>query len=116
MSRSRQVVIIKTVDPSHDDADGMPALGSMKQVRDTLSRYNTSGDGAPPDRAAEMSLATLYGPGLVCEMSTADDEVRQIMVTMTDEDFAFPVLARLCRENKWTMMDPESGQRLRFGY
>jgi hypothetical protein len=37
------------------------------------------------------------------------------MVTMTDEDFAFPVLTRACRLYKWTLMDPETGQRLRFG-
>ncbi len=30
---------------------------------------------------------------------------------MTDDDFAFPVLLRLCREQKWTMLDPETGRR-----
>lgn len=116
VGRSRQVVIIRSVDPSQDEGDGMPALGTVKEVRSTLGRYNTAGDSAPSGRNAEMNIATLFGPGLICEMSTADDEVRQLMVTMTDEDFAFPVLTRLCRENKWTMMDPESGQRLRFGF
>jgi hypothetical protein len=25
------------------------------------------------------------------------------------------VLTRVCREQKWTLLDPETGQRLRFG-
>lgn len=116
MGRNRQLVIIRTVDPTHDDGEGMPALGTFKELKDVLAKYNTSIDGATNGRGSEMNLATLYGPGLICEVSTSDDEVRQIMVTMTDEDFAFPVLTRLCRENKWTMMDPESGQRLKFGF
>jgi len=44
----------------------------------------------------------------------SDGVVRQVMVTMTDEDFAFPVLVRLCRAWRWTMLDTASGQRLRF--
>ena len=38
------------------------------------------------------------------------DEVAQVIITISDEDFAFPVLLKMCRMNKWRMMDPESGQ------
>ena len=32
------------------------------------------------------------------------------MVTVTDGDFAWLVLSRICRTNQWKMMDPESGR------
>lgn len=114
MARSRQLVVLRSVDPSDDEADGLPALGTVKEVTRTLSDYNTSPDGAPAGLGGALGLARLYGPGFIVEIPVSDDEVRQFMVTMTDEDFAFPVLMRLCRAHKWTMMDPESGQRLRF--
>jgi hypothetical protein len=114
MARSRQVVVLKSVDPSDDEADGLPPLGDVKDVIGVLANYNTSPDGSPAGTKTAMGLATLFGPGFVVEIPTSDEEVRQFMVTMTDEDFAFPVLTRMCRQNKWTMMDPGTGQRLRF--
>jgi hypothetical protein len=111
----RQVVILKSVDPADDESGGMPSMGSAAEVADMLARYNTTPDGAKPHPASQdTGVRTLYGPGMLVEMAPQDDEVKQLMVTMTDEDFAFPVLTRACRAFKWTMMDPESGQRLRF--
>jgi hypothetical protein len=108
MGKSRQIILIKAVDPKKGGGDGgLEPLGSQRAVTEILAKYNTAPDGAP----ARTGLIALHGPGLVAEMPTADDEVRQVMVTMTDEDFAFPVLLRLCRERLWTMMDPESGRR-----
>ncbi|CAN5820926.1 hypothetical protein BH11PLA1_BH11PLA1_00160 [soil metagenome] len=114
MARSRQVILIRTVDAAADDDDGLPPMGSLDEVQRVMTRYNTAHDGAAAGRAADMGLMRLHGPGLVAELSTGQPEVKQIMVTMTDDDFAFPVLMRLCREQKWTMMDPETGQRLKF--
>lgn len=111
----RQVVILKSVDPADDDGGGMPSLGDLKDVLDQLARYNTTPDGSKPRPGADTSVMVLFGPGMIVELSPQDDEVKQLMVTMTDEDFAFPVLTRASRAFKWTMMDPESGQRLRFG-
>jgi hypothetical protein len=102
---------MRTVDPAHDGA--LPPLGNLKQVEAVLARFNTAQDGALGK--ASMGLLTMYGPGMILEVPTGSDEISQLMVTMTDEDFAFPVLMRLCREQKWTLMDPETGQRLRFG-
>lgn len=102
---------MKSVDPA--DEGGLPSLGTLREVREVLARFNTSGDDAPGK--ADMGVFTMYGPGMILEVPTAQDEIGQLMVTMTDDDFAFPVLMRLCREQKWTLMDPETGQRLRFG-
>ena len=102
---------MKSVDPA--DEGGLPPLGTLKQVEQTLARFNTAPDGALGK--ASMGLLTMYGPGMIVEIPTGNDEISQLMVTMTDDDFAFPVLMRLCREQKWTLMAPETGQRLRFG-
>lgn len=120
----RTVVIQKTVDPALDSLDDGPdattlaPIGSRQQIVEALARYNTAPDGSKPKSplAAGMSLM-LFGPGMYVEvpMQSEDEEITQFLVTMTDEDFAFPVLARACRAHKWTMMDPESGQSLRFG-
>ncbi len=105
---------MKSVDPADDDdGGGMPPLGSLRGVQDVVARYNIAPDGR--ERSGDIGVQTLYGPGMIVEMPSASDDVRQLMVTMTDDDFAFPVLLRLCREQRWTMMDPETGQRLRFG-
>jgi hypothetical protein len=120
----RTVVIQKTVDPALDALDDGPEAGALapigtrQQIVEALARYNTAPDGGKSKSplAAGMSLM-LYGPGMYVEvpMQGEDDDITQFLVTMTDEDFAFPVLARACRAHRWTMMDPESGQSLRFG-
>lgn len=103
----RQLVLLKAVDPTQS-GDGMPPMGTVDEVLTQLARYNTSPDGPPKP---ELGVRVLFGPGMIMEMPMSDDEVRQVMVTMTDDDFAFPVLTRLCREQRWTMMDPDSGRR-----
>lgn len=115
MPRSRQIIVLRSVSPTDDDDRGLPPLGEQADILRILERYNTAPDNGPPGKKAELGLATLHGPGMVVEYSTADRSVRQLMVTMTDDDFAFPVLARLCREQRWALLDPETGQRLNFG-
>lgn len=108
------MVILKSVDPADDTDGGLPPMGTKAEVLDQLARFNTAPDGAKPKNPDQIVMA-IYGPGMVVELAVQDDEVKQLMVTMTDEDFAFPVLTRACRVYKWTLMDPETGQRLRFG-
>ncbi|MDP1660340.1 MAG: hypothetical protein Q8L55_00355 [Phycisphaerales bacterium] len=110
----RSVVILKSVDPGAEVTEGLPPMGTTAEVLDQLARFNTAPDGAKPKNPDQI-VTTIYGPGMLVELAAQDDEVRQLMVTMTDEDFAFPVLTRACRVYKWTLMDPETGQRLRFG-
>ena len=94
-----------------DDDDYPPSLGPLKAVLKTLKAYNCWADGSGPDGVGRApGMALVHGPGMVLEIPAATDEVMQILATMTDEEYAFPVLLRLCRENGWTMMDPESGR------
>jgi hypothetical protein len=107
----RQLVLINAAKPADtDDRDGpagLPPLGDLRHVTSALARYNTAPDGGKPG----VGMLTLYGPGLIMEIPTGREDITQVMVTMTDDDFAFPVLTRLCREQRWTMMDPDSGRR-----
>lgn len=100
----RQVVLTRKAVPG----SGTPPLGSRRDIREHLARFNTSGDGTEPK--ASRGTEVLYGPGMVIEIPLNMDSVAQAMVTMSDEDIAWPVLMRLCKELSWQMVDLESGR------
>lgn len=86
----------------------MAPLGSHTAVKDALSRYNTAPDGTPRSKTAGTEV--LHGPGMIVEIPTTTDLVQQAMVTMTDDDIAWPVLERACRTLKWKLVDLDSGR------
>lgn len=100
--RGRQVVLMKPGKPGE-----MPPLGSVREFRACMANYNTASDGGEPKAAGTEFL---YGPGLVLEIASGQDEVKQAIVTLQDEDVAFPVLSRLCKEQGWSLMDMETGR------
>jgi len=104
-SSKRQVVL------TGPDARGGPSpatlpLGTLRDVRETLARYNTGPDGAPQTGGTER----LYGPGMVVEIAASAEVVQQALATINDEDTALPVLMRLCKEQRWRLVDVESGR------
>ena len=105
----RQVVLMCRREEGDDAA---PPMGSLKEVIAALKSFNCWPDGSGPEgmgRSPGMALA--YGPGMILEIPTmGGGEIMQVLATMTDEEFAFPVLMKMCRQNGWTMMDPESGR------
>jgi hypothetical protein len=72
-----------------------------------LEPYNISVDGS---KGSALGTTTLFGPGLVVDLPTSAEELTQVMVTVVEEETAWPVLARLCKTLGWKMMDPESGR------
>ncbi len=90
-----------------DRGGGAAPLGSMRRVEELLSPFNTAPDGGP---TGSMGTKRLYGPGMVIDLPTGQDEVTQALVTMVEEDIAWPVLSRLCKVLKWKMVDLESGR------
>jgi hypothetical protein len=83
-------------------------LGTPKEVREILARYNTAPDGSP--RTASLGTEILHGPGLIVELPSNMEEVTQALVTVTDDDIAWPVLSRICKAVGWKMVDVESGR------
>jgi hypothetical protein len=100
----RQVVLMKSV------AKGEPPapLGSHTAVKEALARYNTAVDGSVRSKTAGTEV--LHGPGMMVEIPTTTDSVSQAMVTMTDDEIAWPVLERACRALKWKLVDLETGR------
>jgi hypothetical protein len=117
VARKRTLILIKV---DKDSPGSMQPLGDLRDIITQLSNHNIAPDGSGPAGLGErMGTGVLYGPGLVAEVPLNDDpmankgrgpEIQQIMVSLTDEDFSFPVLQRACRELGWKMMDPESGR------
>lgn len=81
-------------------------MGSLADVLGRFARFNTAEDGSP----RRGGMVVLHGPGFVVEIPTFADTISQAMVTLKDEDYAFVVLWRLCRDAGWRMTDPETGQ------
>lgn len=120
VAKKRQIVLMKGgltgvaalsagTRPSRPDSPHQVGpLGTPKEVREILAQYNTAPDGSP--RSSSLGTEVLHGPGLVVELATNTSEVQQALVTVTDDDIAWPVLSRLCKAAGWKMMDVESGR------
>ena len=116
MAKKRTLVLLNPATGS----DGAAPLGSLREVRRALGMSNIAPDGSGPSGYGErLGVGLFFGPGMVLEVALTEEpdtnrgegpEVRQVLVTITDEDFAFPVLMRLCKQNQWQMMDAESGR------
>lgn len=104
--KKRILVLIKPRDPE-DPGAGTVSLGRPKELLEVLARYNVAPDGS--ERRA-LGTAVLHGPGFTLEYASSLDELNQAMIVVNDEDFGWPVLSRMCRQNGWKMQDTESGQ------
>lgn len=102
----RNLLIIKIAEPkSMDDHDqAMIPIGSRREIYKSLEDYNTF-----PDREGGEFL---YGPGLTIQIPANDGEVTQMLVSLADEETAWPVLDRIRNAMGWNLMDPDSGRVL----
>jgi hypothetical protein len=111
LAKKRQIVLIK---PDRDVEGSMSPLGSLNEVSATLGGLNTASDGS--SRSAETGTMLMHGPGFVVEIATGVEVVSQAMVTLQDEETAWPVLMRLCTQANWAMMDLETGRTFGPGH
>lgn len=93
--------------PARQDGSNGP-MGTVREVKEVLEHYNTAPDGSP--RSASLGTEVLHGPGLIVELPVNQEEVTQALVTVIDDDIAWPVLSRLCKAAGWKMMDVETGR------
>lgn len=127
MARRRQIYLVKTGGPPlpspaiagsvppdgapGGDAGRMISLGTLAEVARIMAGYNTAPDGSGPEGYGDaLGMAVFHGPGYTVEMPTTSQEVPQAIVTLLDEDFAWSVLGKMCKEQGWRMMDPETGR------
>ncbi len=112
MSRSRQILLVNLLEDDGPSEAGSPSvlnavsLGRSSEVVSLMAQFNTSPDGAPE------TPGVLYGPGIIAQLPMVgpDDPVNQVVVTLADEDIAWPVLIRVCKALGWKMMDPDTGR------
>jgi hypothetical protein len=109
MARRRTIILHR---PSA--SGGMEALGTFKDILASTGRFNVGSDGSGASGFGDVpGMAVLHGPGFTLEIpddGSPRSEVMQVMASVTDEDFAWPVLSRMCKANSWKMMDPDSGR------
>ena len=103
MAKSRQLALMKGGLAPGENAP----IGTRREVRELLARFNTAPDG---DAAKGMGTERLYGPGMAIDLSTSSDQVNQALVSVNEDDIAWPVLLRICKELKWKMVDLETGR------
>lgn len=104
LGAKRQLVLMRRT----DQVDETRPLGTAREVETLLGHFNIAGDGSSNGRTAGAII--LHGPGMVIEVPGGLDRITQVIVTLTDDDFAWPVLMRLCERESLTMIDLESGR------
>ena len=104
MAKKRQLVLTRPPVTKGDPT--IVPLGSRKDVINALAVYNTAPDGSKRNTGMEV----LWGPGMVLEFPAAADEVGQVMITVSDEEIAWPVLQRLSKNLGWMLVDLETGR------
>jgi len=100
------VLVRPEAEADHGTIGQMQPMGSADEVFGKLALFNTAGDGS----VGSMGTVNLYGPGFVAQIASGVEQVNQILVSVTEQDTAWPVLSRLCRAFEWRLMDAETGQ------
>ena len=100
---ARQLVILSSLDAGKGEP--LPPIGSRCNVIEKLELANTS----PESPDAED---VLYGPGIRIELTPDQDPIRQMLVTVTEEEIGWKVLTRLINHFQWKLLDTVTGQQL----
>ncbi|MEC9372371.1 MAG: hypothetical protein VYC34_00940 [Planctomycetota bacterium] len=105
MAKTRQILLVGPARGDGDSSESEP-LGTKREVLKALSKRNTAPDGS------KDGFGVAYGPGIRVELPFVDDrdDVMQVMVAIIEEELAWPVLQRLCKEMRWRLLDPTSGR------
>ena len=60
-----------------------------------------------PEQAGQ---SVLYGPGIRLEMNPNEDPVKQMILTIVEEEIAWLVIARMAHSLQWRIIDVETGE------
>ena len=97
---TQQLVILAR---GESTGDGLTPLGTRDQIIKQIAIYNTAPEGEGTD--------ILYGPGIRIELPPGDP-VRQMLMTVTEEEIAWQVIMRLAKGLEWKLLDPATGREL----
>ena len=97
---TQQLVILSRVEAT---GNGLPPLGSRREVIDRLGAHNTA-----PERDGDDML---YGPGIRIELPPGEP-ITQMLLTIVEEDIAWQVIMRLAKTMEWKLLDPATGREL----
>ena len=95
---TQQLVILSREETSDD---GPAPLGARGEILAQLADLNTAPDHEGQD--------VLYGPGIRIELPP-DDPVRQMLMTVVEDEIAWLVIERLGRKMLWKLVDPATGR------
>ncbi len=100
MAELRQFVLLSQA-PQTEDV--LPPLATRSQLQALLAPLNTALDQPGSD--------TFHGPGVELVMDSGDP-VRQVLLSVNDEEIAWPVIPRIAVALKCKVRDPETGREL----
>lgn len=98
---AKQFVILSR---GHATGNGMAPLGERKTLVGALSHCNI----APECDGGDV----LHGPGICIELPPDQDPVSQMLLSIVEEEIAWPVVVRLARQFEWKVLDMETGREL----
>lgn len=98
---ARQQLVILSSETGDDG--GLAPIGRRSEIIERLSGFNTA-----PEREGSM---VLHGPGIRIEFAD-EDPVRQMLLTVVEEEIAWQVILRIARALGWKLLDPTSGREL----
>jgi hypothetical protein len=104
MAKKRQLVLTRPPVAKGDPT--VVPLGTRKEVVAALAIYNTAPDGSKRNTGMEV----LWGPGMVLEFPASADQIGQVMISVSDEEIAWPVLQRMTKALGWMLVDLETGR------
>lgn len=82
----------------------MAPIGPRAKIVGDLSHFNTA-----PEREGDD---VLYGPGIRLELPPDQNDVSQMLLTITEEEIAWLVIMRLAKAFDWKIVDTTSGREL----
>lgn len=80
----------------------MPSIGTRTAILTQLADYNTS----PEQDGGDI----LFGPGIVIQLPPGQDDVTQMILTISEEDIGWLVVQRLAGDLGWRLLDPNTGR------
>ena len=99
----RQFVILSREEPA--GGSGLAPIGPRRDILRNLADCNTG-----PERNGADDV--LHGPGIQIELTPNQNPITQMLVTVTEEEIGWLVLARLIKAFHWKLLDPNTGREL----